>query len=388
MRVLLLSSRFPPQRCGIGDYTCFLGGALSDLGHSVDILTGVGPIDNSLYPLSETVRVHRLIENWAAGGLRELIQHVRKLDPEVVLLQYSPSAFDTRGVTFAVNLFPALLRLGGGSRLVTNFHELFVSFDGSMRRRFGGIWQRAAAFFLATASHGLSVTTASWARALRAIGIRRPVQVIPVGSNIPVAPSTYEERSALRRKILGPNDGVLMAGFGARHDRDLSAVLAALGDLKKKMVAKLVWIGGGEPDAQYQGRLAEWMRGNGLTDDDVRWTGTLPHPQVSRLLSAADCMILPFIDGVSARRTSAVSALQHGLPLLTTGGDGEPWFIHGKNVYLTPVGDSAALREGLRDLVSSPELRATIAHGARKLYDERFAWEVIARGVATLAGQN
>jgi glycosyltransferase involved in cell wall biosynthesis len=164
------------------------------------------------------------------------------------------------------------------------------------------------------------------------------------------------------------------------------AVLYALQQLKRRMPAKLVWIGGATPDAEHRLSIARAMRLTGLGEDDVKWTGELSHPEVSRVLRACDMTILPFIDGVSTRRTSAVTALQHGLPLLTTRDeDLESWFVHGKNVYSVAIGDRNGLADGLLQLAQRPELRARLAQGARALYETKFAWEVIAEQVARLA---
>ena len=97
-------------------------------------------------------------------------------------------------------------------------------------------------------------------------------------------------------------------------------------------------------------------------------------------------MVLPFVDGVSTRRTSAVTALRHGLPLLTTRrARQEPWFVHGENVYLVSTGNKQALADGLVELAQTPALRARLSDGARELYRARFAWHLIAEQVAELA---
>src|SRR5439155_685810 len=107
--------------------------------------------------------------------------------------------------------------------------------------------------------------------------------------------------------------------------------------------------------------------------------------EISKLLSACDLMLLPFVDGISARRTSAVTALQHGLPLLTTRGNRlDALFVHGQNVYLVPCGDSQALARGLVELASRVDLRSRLSRGARATYDTHFRWELIARQVAGL----
>jgi glycosyltransferase involved in cell wall biosynthesis len=166
----------------------------------------------------------------------------------------------------------------------------------------------------------------------------------------------------------------------------MPGALYAYRELKRLAPAKLLWIGGGKPDAQHSLRIARAIRDNGLREEDVIWTGVLPHPDVSRLLSACDLMLLPFVDGLSTRRTSAAAALQHGLPVLTTRGQApEPLFVHGENVYFVPVGDKQALANGIVELVETTELRTRLAKGAQALYSAHFSWGAIAQQVVRLA---
>jgi len=386
MKTCLLSASFPPQRGGVGDYTCFLARALADRGNEVTVLTAVGELDNFLYPLPSSVNVHRVVTSWGIKGLPGVLSHLRKLSPQSLLIQYVPHAFDRRGITLALNLLPAITRAVSSIRVVANFHELFIPFDHSLKRCLGALWQRLMAFVLATGSHTLAVTTGEWQWRLARLGIRKGIHVIPVGSNIPLVAINEDERRLLRRQLLGGTDGLLLAGFGSRHDRDIPAALYGLQRLKRLGPVKLVWIGGGSPADNHRTNIEQAMRLNGLTEEDVKWTGQLPHPEVSRLLSICDLMVLPFIDGVSTRRGSAVTALQHGLPLLTTGGIRlEPWFVHRLNAYLIPAGNREALAEGLVELALSPDLRARLAQGARALYDAHFTWDVIAKQVESLA---
>jgi glycosyltransferase involved in cell wall biosynthesis len=270
-------------------------------------------------------------------------------------------------------------------RVQTNFHELYIPFDRSLKRSLGALWQRAMVLLMVAGSHALSVTAIEWEQRLRGIGVRGRIQLIPVGSNIPQAVVSWDERDRLRKKLLGSEDGLLMAGFGARHDRDIPAALYGLKHLKQKGVAKLIWIGGENLDERRHVSIGQAMQENGLDEDDVNWMGHVSHPRVSELLNACDLMILPFMDGVSARRTSAIAALQHGLPLLTTRGPTlEPWFVHGENVYLIPVGDRRALADALVELARRPDLRSRLARGGRELYDAHFSWDVIADQVTSL----
>ncbi len=386
MRICLLSARFPPQRCGVGDYTYFLACALARIGFTVDVLTSKGALDEVLYPFPPSVHVHRTIGSWGPRGLPGALRYLHKLNPQVLVIQYTPHAYERRGITVAVNLLPSLMRAGRIVRVITNFHEMYIPFQGPFKRRLSALWQRAAAVLLASGSHAISVTASEWQRRLTRMGIRKPIHLIPVGSNIPQAQIGEEDRGRLRHQLLGGSKGVLVAVFGARHDRDISAVLYALQQLKRQMAARLVWVGGDPLDGQERTGLERAMDVHELSAEDVQWTGELYHPEVSEVLSVCDLMMLPFIDGVSTRRTSAVTALQHGLPLLTTrGSQPEPWFVHSENVFLIPPGDRQVLADGLLELARRPDLRARLGRGARILYDTYFTWDVIAAHVARLA---
>ena len=384
MKICLLSARFPPQRCGVGDYTCYLACALARVGHDVDVITCAGLVDDMLYPLPPNVHVRRVVSSWTITGLPDVLRHLRKVEPELLLIQYTPHAFQRRGITFAVNLLSALVRATSGVRVVTNFHELYIPFDRSMQRNLGAVWQRVTALLLALGSHTLCVTASEWQRRLKGLGVGKPVQLIPVGSNIPLTMTSAEDRARLRRQLLGSSD-LLVASFGARHDRDVPGVLYALRELNKLVRARLLWVGGGSLSGPDRVSIEETVRLAGLHEGDVTWTGDLPHPEVSRVLSVCDLMMLAFVDGVSTRRTSAMTAFQHGLPLLTTYGNTlAVQFVHRANTYLVPNGNRQALADGLIELGTNPELRTRIARGGRALYEAAFTWDVIAKQVLSL----
>jgi len=318
--------------------------------------------------------------------LPQLLAHVRRIEPDVLIIQYAPHAFDRRGVTVTVNLLPVLLRLRTRTRVVTNFHELYVPFGTSPKHVVGALWQRAMALLSAASSHDLTVTTPAWSRRLWTLGVRKTIVTIPVGSNIPRAGTSDRERAEVRKRYLGSQAGLLFGVLGASHDRHIGGVLTAVSRLRSEQPTELVWIGGGQDDGSSRAVTAE-LPGSRVAAGDITWTGWLSHPQVSLLVSACDAVVLPFVDGISTRRTTAVTTLQHGVPLISTfGADPDPCFVHGESMLLVPAGDQQALVDALVDLAHHPELRKRLALNGRALYESRFTWDAIARQVARVAG--
>jgi glycosyltransferase involved in cell wall biosynthesis len=380
MRVCLLSPHFPPDLSGIGDYTHFLANALAGTGCDVQVLTAVGESDPELYPLAQGVMVHRIVKTWEVRGLPDVLRALRSLDPRVLVVQYAPHAFHPRGITLAISLLPALVRMATRITVIVNFHELFIPFDSSFKHCIGALWQRVMGFLIAAPSHALTAVSAEWPRRLRRVGVWKPIQVIPVGSNIPHVDVSAEDVQRVRERLGAHPDTLIVGSFGSVGPHgDVRLVLTAVERLKPERSLKLVWIGrSGLHTEQGTG----WHEANQSVREgrgDVIWTGSLPHPEVSRLMAACDLLVLPFTDGISSKRTTLAAALLHGLPVLTSRGQHvDSMFVHRENIYLVPLGDDKAFADGLMELVGCSELRARLARGARALYETHFAWEVIA----------
>src|SRR5690348_1741456 len=232
-RLCLLSPHFPPDLSGIGDYTYFLANALGGMGCEVDVLTAVGEIDTVLYPPARGVRVHRLVKTWEVRGLPHVLRALRSLDPGVLVVQYAPHAFHQRGITLAVSLLPAILRIASRIPVIVNFHELYIPFDTSLKHCLGALWQRAMGFLIAAPSHALTAVSTEWQRRLRRVGVWKPIQVIPVGSNIPRVDVSAEDVQRVREKLGMDRTALLIGSFGSVGPHgEVGLVLKAVEKLK------------------------------------------------------------------------------------------------------------------------------------------------------------
>jgi glycosyltransferase involved in cell wall biosynthesis len=373
MRLCLVSPHFPPDISGMGDYTYFLARALADIGCLVEVLTSVGESDPTLYPPHRGVRVYRVVKGWGVADLPKLVAAVRALQSDTLFLQYTPHAYERRGMTLGVNLLPALIRATAGKRVVLNFHELYLPFDWSPKHCIGALWQRSMAFLIGASSNSLTAISSEWPRGLRRVGLYKGVRVIAVGSNIPRAEVTPTELARIRARLAGGRNALLVGCFGATGPhRDVALLRDAIKMVRRRHTLGIVWLG------------KSGAGGPGLSDDRITWTGPLPHPEVSRIMSACDVFVLPFSDGVSTKRGTLAAALLHELPIVTTRGNSiDEIFLHGDNLYLVPVGDSEALARGLLEVADSADLRTRLARGARVLHSQHFAWDVIARQVVS-----
>jgi glycosyltransferase involved in cell wall biosynthesis len=114
-------------------------------------------------------------------------------------------------------------------------------------------------------------------------------------------------------------------------------------------------------------------------------TGTLSPEDVSRHIGACDIMLQPYPDGVSSRRTSAMAALSHGIPMVTTIGPlSEALWSESGAATLVPVEEMGSLADAAASLLTSPARRQQLAARAQALYRDRFALQHTVNTLRTL----
>ena len=224
-----------------------------------------------------------------------------------LLIQYVPFLYARRGL--APLLIASVARAARiGVRVGLFIHEPWVPPTRLVWRLTGPPMRRQ---LLALVRHADAVFTPvpAFADLVRpAVRPGVPCRVVPVGSNVPVVAA---DRAACRRALgLGSEDiavGVLSpAAAGALTSW---VVAAAAATLSRPEVHWLIV--GNRSDTEPPG-FPDGTR--------VRRLGWLPADDLSRTLRALDIAVAPFTDGLTLRRTSAMAALAHGVPLVSSRG--------------------------------------------------------------------
>ena len=103
-------------------------------------------------------------------------------------------------------------------------------------------------------------------------------------------------------------------------------------------------------------------------------TGALPSYEVACHLAACDVVLQPYPDGVTGRRSSLMSPLALGRPIVTTTGHlTEPFWQDTNAVVLVPAGSGDNLARAVQDLLDDPSRRQQLGTNAMELYRQRFA---------------
>lgn len=398
MKVLFVTGEYPPMKGGIADYTAALAEALGQVDVESCVLTSTGAATGTRKP---EVCVFPIVKKWDFGIWGTVARTIESSQAECVHIQYQTAAF---GMHPAINLLPIWLRRKGiKCSVVTTFHDLRVPYlfpkAGKARQ-----WVTEALFAGSDAAivtneedyKLLKEKKSDWINRLAGRGDSQrsiEVKLVPLGNNLAVHTPAEPSPETIRAKLEIGNRETVLSYFGFLNDSKgvevlLTSVRRLIDDGKK---VKLLLIGAETGDVDptnhtYRQRILQQIKTEGL-GEAVHWTGYLEPPEVSAHLLASDICVLPFRDGASFRRTSLITALAHGLPVVTTftdrkagGGPSSsliPRLQDRENVLLVPPGDTEALAAAIAELTSSPELRHQLATGGRQL-GNFFSWPLVA----------
>lgn len=386
MRVALVSGQHDPLRDGVSDYTRRLALELEVAHVKTVVITTRGRAAEA----SDAFGVARA---WTAVGVARTARLLRELGPDVVHVQFAPSAYGFRG---EIGLLPLLLR--SGPPLVVTLHEygwwswrprwlprpLAEAAWSRLERR--GWWDRET-LLLVPRSAGVVVSNDAHASAVvgRLPGCRSCVTRIPIGINLEVGTSGAD-RAGVRAELQAPADAPLLVHFGFAHpNKGVEDLIETVGRLRRSHPdLRLLIVGGieslalrGREAVAYHRRIEQAIGDCGL-ERAVRFTGYQPAWEVSRLLGAADVAVLPFTHGTTAKSSSLLTVLAHGLPAVATVADPpDPLLEDGRTALLVPRGDPAGLAAAIQRVLDDPRLRDRLAREGRKLA-KRHDWARIA----------
>jgi glycosyltransferase involved in cell wall biosynthesis len=367
-----VAAALPPRLDGIGDYTAHLASALRQ-SCDVTILTARG---QQCAPIPD-VAVETAFSLVRPDGIRELERAVAVHRPDWLLLQYNPFSYGRWGLNpYLPWVLRALRRTSPGLRLALMVHEPFVPVL-CWKRAIMTSWQRWQLWMLGRGADRVFSSTEAWARRLRGWFPGTPVGHLPVGSNIPWVRTS---RAAARHRLGIPEERVILGLFGTAHDsRVLGRVTGAMDAIRESA-----------PDAMvlYMGPHGHSIRQQ-LGNVPLLAEGPLPADEVSRRFAALDVYLAPFVDGVSTRRTTLMTGLQHGVATVGTRGVNTDTMIRredGRALLLADVAAADRFSEHVRRLLADAALRERLGGEARRLYCREFAWDRLASRLLSALG--
>jgi glycosyltransferase involved in cell wall biosynthesis len=357
VHIVLISDSAPPIHCGIGDHTVLLADALRRSGCDITILArqgkegdGVGILggENGLLPL------------------KLLQEKLSKLEPDLLVLQFTPLMYGVSSRTDRVRMVDAWLRLGQTWKTAIIVHETYfrtwwypLSWIRGTQERYYLRRMVEASGHVFTASEPLAKEMNAWRRG-------KPVCWLPISSNFPAVAAN---REALRsQRGLDAQDVVLVLFSGgsslkwlSKHVEYTDVRLRAAGVSAKWLLL------GGIP--------ADWFR----LKAPVISPGRLAPSEISEWLTASDLFLMPHYAGVSAKRGTLMAAMQHRLPVVGTRTVmTDEFWRELEGVCLTPLLSTKRFARQVLDLGEDSEMRRSLGLSNHDYFQRNFTWEKLA----------
>lgn len=362
VRWAILTGEYPPQPGGVADYTCQLAAGLAAAGDAVTVFAPPHQLGKEADDAG--VAVVRLPDRFGPRGLCTLGHALARERPARILVQYVPHAFGWKAMNlpFAAWLAARARRL---APVWVMFHEVCVPFRWRpVKSAVLGAAHAVMARLVAGAADRVFVPIPAWAARLwRLCPGAKPAEWLPVPSNIPAAAVAVRSASGT---VIGH-----FGTYGPATAELLESALVALLDRSADRSAVLL----GRGAATFRDRLA--ARHPALADRVVA-PGERPPEEVAARLRGCDVLLQPYTDGISSRRTSAMSGLANGVPVVSNLGElSDPVWLGLGWPSLAPGPDPAAVAAAAETtLAMPPESRHELGRAGAALYREQFALAV------------
>jgi glycosyltransferase involved in cell wall biosynthesis len=360
--ILVVSDLLPPKRGGLADHTLMLARGLARH-RPVTVLTSPGADLQPGFTIRPTVR------SW--HDLRGLRKEFARIPRETqILWQYVPHMYGRGGVNWTLPRLMADLAQQGWPQMVlaheivadSSWHPVRAWYVWNQRRQWSTILRHA---------DSVPISCSRW---LEDWSRRRPEAAgkfftLPSPSNIPVVPIPEDHRSQWRQELGLPPGTPILAFFGSLGPgKHLDWILGCWEECHRRGLDAALVIIGASISISMPTHMANRFRALGYLSEDA----------VSRALSAVDVLALPFMDGISERRTSIMAGLCHGTAVASTIGHATGAQLAKADwASLSKIDDRNGFVSSVMDLLSDPEKQRRLGSAGRAQYLQHFDWPVI-----------
>jgi glycosyltransferase involved in cell wall biosynthesis len=337
MRILIVTGRYPPLKCGIGFYTRELSKSLSLTGKHVSVLSTF----SSREPKNiQGVELLHGVKNWNFLSIFTVNKIIKKWKPDVIHVQFPTHAFFE---SISYSLIP-ILGFCLGKKIVMTWHE---SFSLSNFFKF---------FLLSVVPSKIIVVRPNYKNLLpfyKFLASHKTFNFIPNASTLPRVNLSITKKKLLKKKyILGKNRLIIYFGFIYPH-KGVENIL----QIANPKTDQIIIAADLDPKNDYHRSLKYLIKSK--WSDNISLINYMPENDLAALLNVADAIILPFRDGGGAWNTSIHAAVSSRSFLLTTSTDASG-FNEDLNTYHSSIDNINEMRDALNKYSGTKNLIDTL----------------------------
>ena len=332
MKILVITGSYPPDKCGVGDYTFHLVKFLSRLPDlEVGLMTSTYPTED--YLLDNVTILHNLY-SWRLRNIFKIKKLIAEYNPNIVHIQYP-----TTGYNGIVAKYLPILCKAMGIKVVQTWHEHYISC--------GAIgWPNVLACdALVYVRPDLTALLPNWVKRWL---YSTPKVYVPNTATIPVVFLDKERTFSLKQKLSKGKTIVCFFGFANKNKG-----IESLFDIVNPDTQHLVLICDVSDKNQYQAKILDLIKQDKWINN-VTVTGFLSNHAVGEILAVADAVLFPFPDGAGVWNTSFIAARNSGVFTVATSKQSEMLGYHSDtNTYFCACTDILAMRQILNKYIGT-----------------------------------
>lgn len=379
MKLFLLSANYPPTKCGMADYAEKLSEYLKKIVNiNPYIITSKITEESDLQLCKNIPNIFRIMQNWNMNENNNLMELIKKESPDVIHIQYHDDDFPSGN---DLHILPSLVK--------KNFPKIKIvtSLAGFDVNDFTGL--NCVRQFMNN-SDAVTLTTDFDLNLILNFFPESKNKIFKVYDrpNIIHSSDIKISKKEIREKFDVSMEDFLLINFGfINQNKGFESIFHALRKvIDNGLQVKLLIIG--ELHDGRNSKLGKYyndlktLSSKLQLNDYIRWIGYLKDIDVSKSILCADAAIMPFRDGITGKRSSFWSVLDHGIPAITT----IPVEKHlpdgmknGRNVLLATIDDSDSLSMAITKLVNDEKFCKMIGAGGKKLVNEKYSWDQLAK---------
>lgn len=358
MRLVIITKTVPPENCGIADHTILLAQALRVEGHKVVILAGEGGEANDI------VIAKRF---WEEKKLKTLESFLIDLNPDKIILQYTPLMYPVNLWHHTPHLTDFWARCASRCSTVLIAHETFFRAWWHPPSWVKGFVERSQMKRLVSTSNNVYTASEPLYKSIRNWPGNFDIHLLPISSNIKLVNTCRNDQ---RNRFRIEKDEIVLTLFsGGAGLLKCKNFVNEVDSLMRKNNVTVRWLllGGVKPECF-------------VLRSAVLSPGYLPSDELSAYLQMTDIFLMPHISGLSAKRGTLMTALQHGLPVIGTDGvmtDSFWRLIPG--VKLIPFSGAKNFANAVYELAKNPVAREDMGQKNSYYFKNNLTWEKIAQ---------
>ncbi|MBF2066607.1 MAG: glycosyltransferase [Calothrix sp. C42_A2020_038] len=357
-QTVIITAKTSLHVCGVGDYSINLSTYLKKhCGLELDLI-----VEKSCKSSSEPVTIIPYVDNWSKTGCRKLLNLLEAENVKTVILQYTPRLYTSK--EYNLNLIKFWQECSKKFQTLLIAHETYYWFLKYPGTWVNGLFQQYILYKLVQSSHHIFCGSELYLKQIKRFSnSSEKIHYLPIPNNISPQLLSVEEKHALRQKIdIAPKQIVLLL-FGCLASIRQDWV-ASLDNYLHNSDYAVTWL-----------LLGEAKSVTVPFKNPVLRPGYLTSNELSHYLQISDLLLMPHEFGVSAKRTSLMSALEHGLPVVGTYGRLTDSFLYKlPSLFLAPDKDYSVFQEQVLNTISRRANLHNAIQETQHYYHSHLSW--------------